>query len=374
MAQPGLHERLAPLGEAGVSIWLDTMSRELLESGRFLEYVRDWFVAGATSNPTTFAQAITSSDRYDAQLAELLAVGVQDPQELFFSLALDDISESARVLRPLYDARDRDDGYVSFECTPDVADDTDATIDQAIDLWDRVDAPNVMIKVPGTAAGVPAIEELTARGVNVNVTLLFGVGRYEEVMEAYLSGLERRLSADEPLDHVFSVASFFVSRVDTKVDRILEPSSSLQGRVAVANAKVAYQYHLNWFAGERWDRLRAQGARVQKPLWASTGTKNPEYSDVLYVEELIAPGVINTMPEQTLAAFADHGRVARTLDGRVDEAGAVLDALAQSDVDLEQITAELEREGVEAFAASYRDIVSCVEHKTAQLVTSKAAR
>ena len=355
--------RLERLHTAGISIWLDTLSRELLESGEFERMIRDCAVTGATSNPTIFAKAITGSDRYDDQLRSLAAAGVEEPQELFFRLGLDDVGRAADLLRPVYDETGGRDGFVSFECTPDLADDSEATIEQALDLWARLGRSNVMIKVPATAAGVPAIEELSARGVNVNVTLLFSVERYEQVMEAYLKGLERRQRAGEPLAGVASVASFFVSRVDTKADVKLPPDSPLRGKVAIANAGRAHGRYLRRFAGERWERLRDDGAREQRPLWASTGTKNPSYSDVLYVEGLIARGVINTMPEQTLRAFADHGELGPPLDTRLDEAERVLAAAAAADLDLPTMTAQLEREGVQSFCDSYDELLACIETK-----------
>ncbi|MFL5876694.1 MAG: transaldolase, partial [Solirubrobacteraceae bacterium] len=271
--------RLQRLHEAGVSIWLDTLSRELLESGQFGELVRDYAVTGATSNPTIFARAITGSGRYDEQLRSLASDAAPDIRELFFAIALDDVRSAAAILRPVHERTGGGDGFISFECTPDLADDTEGTIAQALELWRRLNLPNVLIKVPATSAGVGAIEELTARGVNVNVTLLFSVERYEEVIEAYLRGLERRAAAGEPIDGISSVASFFVSRVDAKADVLLAPDSSLRGEVAIANAHVAYGRYLARFAGERWGALEARGARPQRPLWASTGTKDPTYPD-----------------------------------------------------------------------------------------------
>jgi transaldolase len=361
------------LQDAGVSIWLDTLSRELLESGEFSELVRGYAVTGATSNPTIFAKAITGSDRYDKQLRAVLAADRSDTQELFFEIALEDVRRAAELLRPTYDAIGGHDGFISFECTPDLADHTQATIAQARDLWARLDLPNVMIKVPATEAGVPAIEQLTAEGVNVNVTLLFSVERYEQVMEAYLSGLERRAEARQPIDGISSVASFFVSRVDAKVDAVLPTESPLRGEVAIANAHRAYGRYLQRFAGERWDALRALGARPQRPLWASTGTKDPAYSDVLYVERLIAPGVVNTMPEQTLRAFADHGNVGRALDTDLGEAERVLGDFAAAGLDLDGITATLEREGVRSFCNSYNELLACIDSKLPALVGSRGA-
>jgi transaldolase len=356
--------RLQRLQDAGVSIWLDTLSREGLESGAFARLVAESAVTGATSNPTIFAAAITGSDRYDEQLRALVAAGVDDPRELFFAIALDDVRRAAAILRPVHERSRGSDGFISFECTPDVADDADATIAQALDLWHRLDVPNVMIKVPATRAGVPAIEELTARGVNVNVTLLFSVERYDEVMEAYLRGLERRVASGSPVAGIISVASFFVSRIVAKADAALSARSPLRGRVAIANAHHAYGRYLSRFAGARWDALQRAGARPQRPLWASTGTKDPSYSDVLYVERLIAPGVINTMPEKTLSAFARHGIVERTLGPDTSGAGAVLAAAAAEGVDLDRITAELEREGVQAFCDSYAELVERIGSRT----------
>ena len=313
---PNLHG----LHEAGVSVWLDTLSRRLLESGQFAELIRDYNVTGATSNPTIFAKAITGSDLYDEQLRRLVAGGGRDTQELFFSLALDDVRRAAGSFDRTTTAAEgptassRSSARRISPTTPT------RRSPRQLDLWQRLDRPNVMIKVPGTDAGLPAIEELTRRGVNVNVTLLFSIKRYEQVIDAYLRGLSARARDGERLDAVTSVASFFLSRIDTKVDAQLPEGSPLRGTIALASARVAYQRYLAKFSGPEWERLASAGAKRQRPLWASTGTKNPEYSDVLYVSELIGPDVVNTMPEQTLRAFADHGEVARTVDA--DPAGA----------------------------------------------------
>jgi transaldolase len=344
---------LRRLHDAGVSIWLDTLSRELLDTGAFERLVRDFAVTGATSNPTIFAKAITGSDRYDDQLSAAVEAGVRDPRELFFQLALEDVRRAADILRPAYDEAAGRDGFVSFEVTPDLADDTEATIAQALELWGRLDRPNVMIKVPATEAGVPAIEELTARGVNVNVTLLFSVERYGEVIEAYLTGLERRVERGEALEGIASVASFFVSRVDAKAG----------AGIAIANAHRAYGMYLGRFRGERWEALRRAGAAPQRPLWASTGTKDPAYRDVMYVEGLIAPGTVNTMPEKTLHAFADHGEVGPSLSADLTEADRVLAQAADEGIDLAALTAELEREGVQSFCASYHELLGCIDSK-----------
>jgi transaldolase len=360
--------RLETLHDAGVSIWLDTLSRELLDSGDFARLMAEYAVTGATSNPTIFAKAITGSRRYDDQLRAAVGSGMRDPQELFFELALDDVSRAADLLRPSYDHSDARDGFVSFECTPDLADDTQGTVEQALELWGQLARPNVMIKVPATEAGIPAIEELTARGVNVNVTLLFSVARYEQVIDAYMGGLERRLASGEPVDGIASVASFFVSRIDAKIDPLLPADSTLRGRVAVANARLAYARYLDRFsenpclADDRWRALRDAGARSQRPLWASTGTKDPAYSDVLYIEKLITPGAVNTMPEATLRAFADHG----DLEHAVSIAGAAHATLRRAHdagIDLAVVTSELEREGVRSFCDSYHELLDCIETK-----------
>jgi transaldolase len=354
---------LRKLHEAGVSIWLDTLSRELLQSGEFATLVGDYSVTGATSNPTIFAKAITGSELYDDQLRRLASAGERDTQELFFALALDDVREAARLLRPTFDQSGGRDGFISFECTPDLADDTEATIDQAADLWERLAQPNVMIKVPGTKAGLPAIEELTRRGVNINITLLFSIERYEQVIDAYLRGLTTRAQADEPLDSITSVASFFLSRIDTKADAQLPDDSPLRGKIALASARVAYQRYLAKFSGVEWEHLERAGAGRQRPLWASTGTKKADYSDVLYVEELIGPDVVNTMPEQTLRAFADHGAVARTLDEDPAAGERTLADAATAGIHLDSVTADLEREGVRSFCDSYHQLLDCIESK-----------
>jgi transaldolase len=374
MIRERVMNRLERLHEAGVSIWLDTLSRELLQTGEFERLIRECAVSGATSNPTIFAKAITGSDRYDEQLGALVATGVRDPQELFFALGLDDVRGAADVLRERYEQSDGTDGFVSFECTPDLADDTAATIKQALDLWGRLERPNVMIKVPATAAGVPAIEELAAQGVNVNITLLFAVERYEQVIDAYLTGLERRSAAGAPLGRVASVASFFVSRVDTNADAQLPADSPLRGKVAIANAHRAYGVYLRRLDSDRWRALQQAGARPQRPLWASTGTKDPAYSDVLYVERLIASGVINTMPEKTLRAFADHGEVGSKMDDSLDHAERVLEEASRAGPDLPRITTELEVEGVLAFCDSYNELLDCIATKLNAIPRAEPAR
>jgi transaldolase len=361
--------RLNELQAAGVRVWLDTLSRDLLETGRFERLQAERAVTGATSNPTIFAKAIGGSDRYDEQLASLLEAGVDDAREQFLELALEDVRRAARTLRQVHERSGGDDGFVSIEVTPDLAYDTAATVTQAGDLWCRLAAPNVMIKVPATEPGVEAIEELTAAGVNVNVTLLFSVSRYAQVIEAYLTGLERRLAAGLPLRGIRSVASFFVSRVDAKADARLPAGAPLRGTVGIANAGAAYRRYRAAFQGERWRRLAERGAAPQRPLWASTAPKDPGYRDVLYLERLALPGSILTVPEAILDAFADHGepRPAVVPSGLGDELEA-----AGAAVELDAITAELEREGVDAFCDSYEELLASITRRAEQLKPAPA--
>jgi transaldolase len=365
--------RLEQLHDAGVSIWLDTLSRDLLDSGAFAKLIAGSAVTGATSNPTIFAKAITGTDRYDDQLRAVIASGLRDPQELFFELALDDVRRAADLLRPAFEASNGRDGFVSFECTPDLAHDAAATVEQALELRERLARPNVMLKVPATDAGIPAIEELTARGVNVNVTLLFSLARYEQVIDAYMTGLERRVAAGQPVDAITSVASFFISRVDSKADDVLPAGSELRGQIAIANARSAYGRYRQRFADRRWSALRDAGARPQRPLWASTGTKDPAFSDVLYVQELVAPEVINTMPESTLYAFADHGDASRDFADSIGASAETLRRAEHEGVELGAITSQLEREGVRAFCDSYHELLDCIETKLQRTVPAGSA-
>ena len=360
--------RLRELRDAGVAVWLDTLSRELLETGAFAGLVGDFAVTGATSNPTIFAQAITGSDRYDEQLRATVASGRRDPQELFFALALEDVRRAADLLRPVYDASSGQDGLVSFQCTPDLADDAAGMRRQALVLWRRLARPNVMIKVPATDAGVAVVEELTALGVNVNVTLLFSVERHEQVAEAFAAGLERRVAARLAIDGIASVASLFVSRVDAAADALLPAGSDLRGRIAIANAHHAYARHRARLAGDRWLALARAGARPQRPLWASTATKDPTLSDVLYVERLVAPGVVSTMPEVTLRAFADHGVVRAGLDPDPAEPQRVLRRAQAAGLDLARLTAGLERDGVRAFTDAYDGLLAGIEDRALHAV------
>jgi transaldolase len=359
--------RLQHLQAAGVSVWLDDLSRDLLERWTLMRLVQEVAVTGATSNPTIFAKAISTSDRYDGQIRRAGESGFTDPQEIFFELALDDVRRGADILRAAYELSDGRDGFVSFECTPDLADDAEATVAQALEIRNRLDVPNVLIKVPATDAGIIAIEELTARGVSVNVTLLFSLQRYEQAMRAYWDGLERRGSAGGSLADVSSVASFFVSRVDSAVDPQVGPGSPLRGRIAIANAQLVYARYLESLRMFRWKRLEANGARPQRPLWASTGTKDTIYSDVRYVQELIGPGVISTMPLETMRAFLGHGDVGGSMGRDAGAPWQLLRELAEVNVDLGAITHELERRGVDSFRESYRDVLSSIDAKKTEL-------
>jgi len=364
---------LRAITEQGQAVWLDNISRTLLDDGELARLIREDNISGVTSNPTIFEKAMGGSDRYDGALAAA-AERSGDPQEVFFEAAFGDIRDAADLLRGVWDDTAGADGYVSFELPPDIAGDAPASVETARALRARIDRPNVMIKVPGTEAGVVAFEELTAGGVSINVTLLFAVARYEEVAEAYVRGLERRHEAGEPVDGIASVASFFVSRVDTAVDRRLEElgRGDLAGRAGVANARIAYEAFQRIFSGERWERLAAAGARVQRPLWASTGTKNPAYSDVLYVDELIGPDTVNTMPDATLAAARDHATARRTVDSDVPGAHAHMAALRDAGVDVEHIVGvQLVEEGVASFAKSFDSLLETIAGKAEALTTSR---
>jgi transaldolase len=361
--------RLQHLQHAGVSIWLDDLSRELLDTGEFMRLVRECAVSGATSNPTIFAKAIEGSDRYDRQLRLALEAGSSDPEQIFFELALEDVHRAADNLRAVYELSEGRDGFVSFECTPDLAHDAEATVRQALEVKRQLDVPNLLIKVAATDAGIRAIEELTTQGVSVNVTLLFSLTRYRQAIGAYWNGLARRAGAGKSLAGISSVASFFVSRVDAAVDPWLAADSPLRGRIAIANAQLAYARYLGSLQSSRWKAFAAQGARPQRPLWASTGTKDPGYSDIRYVVGLIAPGVINTMPRATLDAFADHGDVGASLGADAAPAERLLEELATADVDFGALTVELERQGVESFRRSYRELLSSIEARARRLTT-----
>lgn len=364
-----MSDRLRRLhAECGQSPWLDNLKRDLLTSGE-LARLRDSGVRGLTSNPTIFQKAIQGSSAYDEQFRELLAAG-RTVDECYWSLVLTDIAAALDVFAPLYVESAGGDGFVSVEVDPHLSDDTDGTIAAARDLWSRVDRANLMVKIPATRAGLPAIRSAIAAGINVNVTLIFGLDRYRDVMEAYVSGLEDRLAAGGDVAGVASVASFFVSRVDTEIDARLEalgsPSAlAMRGRAAVAQAQLAYDDFRRVFAGDRWHALAARGAAVQRPLWASTSTKNPAYPDTLYVDSLIGPDTVNTLPDATLDAFVDHGTPRRTVDTDVAQARDAWTRLAEVGIDVADVADKLEREGLASFVASFDELLAALRDKAA---------
>jgi transaldolase len=364
--------RLHRLAEYGQSVWIDFLSRDLIRNGELERRMRDDAVVGVTSNPTIFQKAISSGAAYDEQLRELLEVE-RDPKEIFLRLAIKDVEDALDLLRPVWDGGSGQDGYVSLEVDPNLASDTAGTIEEAQRLHETIDRPNLFVKIPATKAGLPAIEEMIARGRSINVTLIFSLERYAEVAEAYIRGLERLVEAGGDPGTVASVASFFVSRVDTETDRRLDETGGheeLKGKLAIANAKLAYQRYQEIFAGDRWEALSSKGATTQRCLWASTSTKNPAYRDVMYVEELIGPKTVNTMPEETIEAFQDHGEVAPTLEQGIDEAERVFEQIRQASVDYDDVTDTLEREGVQKFADSFAELLEGIRAKSGELAAA----
>ena len=354
---------LAALSDAGVSVWLDDLSRERLQSGNLQELIDTRSVVGVTTNPSIFQKALAEGHAYDGQLAELAARGA-DVDATIRTVTTDDVRNACDVLTPQWEASGGVDGRVSIEVDPRLANDTDKTIAQAVELWKIVDRPNLFIKIPATKAGLPAITATLAEGISVNVTLIFSVERHREVMDAYLTGLEKAREAGHDLSKIHSVASFFVSRVDTEVDKRLEKIGSpdalgLRGQAGVANARLAYAAYQEVFDdGERYQALKADGARVQRPLWASTGVKNPDYSDTLYITELVAPFTVNTMPEKTIDAVADHGVInGNTITGTAPAAQGVFDKLTAVGVDVSDVFVVLENEGVEKFVDSWTELL-----------------
>ena len=365
-----MSNRLREIEALGQSIWIDNISRQLLDDGTMRRLFEKDGITGVTSNPTIFEKAMGHSDRYDDAFRETLDE-TREPQEIFEQLAYRDIRDAADLLRETFERTKGQDGYVSFEVPASLAFDAGKTIEAAQRYKAEIDRPNVLIKVPGTGDGVEAFEGLTALGINVNVTLLFAVERYEAIAEAFLRGLERRVEAGESIDKSASVASFFVSRVDSKVDKALEGTGreDLRGKAAVANAKLAYESFQRIFSGPRWEPLASKGARVQRPLWASTSTKNPAYSDTLYVDELIGPDTVNTMPDQTIEAARDHATAKRTIDADVAEAHRIIDEVNAAGVDFDKIVMqELVDEGVKSFGDSYGSLLESIERKASELV------
>lgn len=371
---------LRQLLEVGQSIWLDNIRRGLITSGQLAQWIDQDGLRGVTSNPTIFEKAISGSPDYDETLKRL--VGEKRPApEILDALIIEDIQMAADLFRPVYDQTKGQDGFVSIEVAPRFAHDTQATIAEVRRLARLVNRPNVMVKIPGTREGLPAIQQMLAEGYHINITLLFAIERYEEVIEAYLTGLEQRVQSGQPIDRLASVASFFVSRIDTAVDKLLDEQwqtaspkhrqqlEALRGQAAIANAKLAYQRFKAHFQSERFLTLKAKGAQVQRVLWASTSTKNPHYRDVRYVEELIGPHTVNTMPEATLLAFKDHGRVRATLERDLKETQRVFQQLAEVGIDLKNVTQKLEDAGVAAFADSFNALLDCVNAKRELVLT-----
>ncbi|MEZ0339706.1 transaldolase [Mycobacterium sp. pV006] len=361
------NQNLAALSAAGVSVWLDDLSRDRLQTGNLQELIDTRSVVGVTTNPSIFQAALSKGHAYDAQVKELAARGA-DVDATIRTVTTDDVRNACDVLAKQWEASDGVDGRVSIEVDPRLAHDTDKTILQAIELWKIVDRPNLLIKIPATEAGLPAITAVLAEGISVNVTLIFSVERYRAVMDAYLAGLEKAKDAGHDLSRIHSVASFFVSRVDTEIDNRLEKigtpeASALLGKAGVANARLAYAaYEEVFLGGQRFEALKASGARVQRPLWASTGVKNPDYSDTLYVTELVAPNTVNTLPEKTLEAVADHGVVTGdTMTGRGAESQEVFDSLAAIGIDLTDVFLVLENEGVDKFEKSWQELLDATQ-------------
>ncbi|MGB7341137.1 MAG: transaldolase [Phototrophicaceae bacterium] len=353
--------------EQGQSVWIDYIRRQFILDGG-LQAAVDEGVRGVTSNPAIFEKAIAHSDDYDEQIQQLVKAG-KTVEEIYEALAIEDIQGAADILRPIYDESDGIDGYVSLEVNPTLANDTDGTIAEARDLHKKVNRPNVMIKVPATQAGIPAIKTLIGDGINVNVTLMFSLQDYDNVAGAYLDGLEILAGNDGDLSKVASVASFFVSRVESDMDDAIEAAGNhdLLGKIAVANTRLAYKRFQEWFSGTRWEALAAKGARVQRPLWASTSVKNDAYPDTKYVDDLIGPDTVNTMPPETKEAFKDHGTVARTIDIDVEQAQADVDQLAEIGVDYDAITQNLQDVGVDKFEKPFASLMDSIRQKSEKL-------
>jgi transaldolase len=362
---------LDKLSKRGQSVWIDYLSRDLIEEGELARMMRDDAVVGITSNPTIFQKALSHGDRYDEQLKELLEQET-DPKEIFLQLSARDVEAALDLLAPVHE-KNGEDGFVSWEVDPTLAYDREGTFDEAMRLHAWLDRPNLYVKIPATKPGLGAIEDCVAHGKNINVTLIFSLQRYAEVVEAYLRGLERLVAAGGNPEGVYSVASFFVSRVDTEADKRLEAVGSkdalaLRGKLAIANAKLAYEHYEDAFSGPRWDFLAGKGANPQRCLWASTSTKNPAYRDVMYVEELIGPQTVNTMPEETISAFQDHGEVrGDTVEKGVKKAHALLEDIAKAGVDYDDVTKTLELEGVQKFADSFAELLDGVKAKRESL-------
>ncbi|TCJ00083.1 transaldolase [Aeromicrobium sp. IC_218] len=356
-----MNARLQALSDAGVSIWLDDLSRERIETGNLAELVKESSVVGVTTNPTIFASALAKGEKYNPQVRDLKAAGA-DVDTAVFEITTLDVQQACDIMRPVYDATNGVDGRVSIEVEPGLARDADATVAMAKKLWEKVDRPNLLIKIPATEEGLPAIAATIAAGISVNVTLIFSLERYRGVMDAYLYGLEQAVAEGRDLSQIHSVASFFVSRVDSEVDKRLGDDSPLRGKAALANARLAYEAYEQVFGSERFTALKEQGANVQRPLWASTGVKDPALPDTLYVSELVVDGTVNTMPEKTLEAFADHGEVTGdTVHGSYDDARALFAQLEEQGISYDEVVQQLEAEGLQKFDASWAELLETVQ-------------
>ena len=367
---------LQQLGNLGQSIWLDYIRRDLISSGGLRQLIADDGLRGMTSNPAIFEKAVSGSNDYDDDIRAMSAAG-KNSNEIYDAISVQDVRDAASVFRPVYASTSVLDGYVSLEVNPHLAHNTQGTIEEARRLWQALDQPNVFIKVPATLEGLPAIRQLISEGININVTLIFGLPRYRQVAEAFIAGMEDRCSQDKPLRHVASVASFFLSRIDTLIDPLLEKilkqgdansvlAVKLQGQVAVASAKAAYQIYKELYFGERFQKLMEKGALPQRLLWASTGTKNPQYSDVKYIDSIIAPNTVNTIPVETLDAYRDHGRPAIRIEEDIDQVVDVFKSLEELGINIDQVTQQLEDDGVEKFNKPFDSLLQTIERKAAE--------
>src|SRR6266487_3932577 len=366
---------LLELKALGQSVWLDDIDRGQLLSGLFARLINEDGITGATGNPTIFEHSISNDTIYNEQMQQLIAEG-KSPQEIYEGLAMTDVGMVADLLRPIYDRTDGQDGFVSIEVSPYLAHDTQGTLAEVRRFWHTIDRPNLMVKIPSTPAGVPAIRQALSEGININITLIFSIANYRQVVEAYLGALEERLARGENISHIASVASFFVSRVDVLVDKLLEDKikaisdsaeqqklKALQGKIAIANARLGYQEFKRLFGGPRFEALKQRGARVQRPLWASTSTKNPAYRDVLYAEELIGPDTVDTMTLTTIERFREHGKVRLSIEDQLSEAKTQLAELADVGIHYDQVTRQLQDEGVQKFADSFHTLFQCIDNK-----------
>ena len=361
--------RLQQIHDLGQSIWLDFFDREIMNNGKLQKMIDEDDLSGITSNPSIFEKAVTSSSDYDDDIRKMANDG-HNNEDIFFGFAVNDIQRAADILRPVYDASKKRDGFVSLEVSPFLARDTEGTINQARELWKSVSRDNVMIKIPGTAEGLPAIRKCLSEGININVTLLFGLPRYREITDAYLSGLEDRVKAGQPIENVASVASFFLSRIDVMADPVLKEKglTDAEGEVAIASAKEAYFIYKEVFESSRFLELKKHGAKTQKVLWASTSSKNPAFSDVKYVEALIGPDTINTLPLETIDAFRDHGNAESRLEDNILGARKILEKIKDNGINIDEVTQKLEDEGIEKFNKAFEQLISAIDTKKKKVV------